>query len=250
MAHLQIADARVYAELAVFDKDGTLIDFHRVWGGRAQRAVAALGDGVDAALHDALLHTMGVDRTTGRVDGQGLLAQFPHDVIHAHCLQTMIEAGVPPQRADRELRTRFAGVMRAPPQRGEMLAIGDLQALFSGLRAAGLRLGVVTTDDRDATLQTLSVLQLSEHVAQVVCGNDPVAAKPSPEGILRIAAALEVLPQHALMIGDTAADMRAGRAAGCFCVGVTSGACAAAQLRELADVVVNSVHEIHLLGTV
>lgn len=247
MACLQIADARVDAELAVFDKDGTLIDFHGVWGGRALRAVAALGERVDAALHEALLNTLGVDRRTGRVDGQGLLAQFPHDVIHARCVQTLVDAGVARSRAERTLRTRFAEVMRAPPRPDEMLPIGDLRALFSALRAAGLRLGVVTTDDRDATLQTLSALQLSEHVTQVVCGNDPVAAKPSPEGILQIAAAVDVQPQHALMVGDTAADMRAGRAAGCFCVGVTSGACDADQLRHLADVIVDSVQEIRVL---
>ncbi len=46
MARLQIATAHVDADLAVFDKDGTLIDFHGVWGPRGIRAVAATWNAV------------------------------------------------------------------------------------------------------------------------------------------------------------------------------------------------------------
>ena len=247
MARLQIATAHVDADLAVFDKDGTLIDFHGVWGGRGIRAVAALGDQVDAALREALLLAMGIDSATGRVDGHGILAQFPHHVIQDRCLQTMVEAGVSRQWAETLLHRRFAEVMRAPPQPDEMLAIGDLAGLFTGLREAGMCLGVLTTDDREATLKTLAALALSEHVSHVVCGDDPVVAKPAPDGILHIAAASGISPQRSVMVGDTATDMRAGRAAGCFCVGVTSGAGDAEQLREFAHVVVESVHDIHVL---
>ncbi len=112
MARLQIATAHVDADLVVFDKDGTLIDFHGVWGARGIRAVAALGDQVDAALREALLLAMGIDSATGRVDGHGILAQFPHHVIQDRCLQTMVEAGVSRQWAETLLHRRFAKVMR------------------------------------------------------------------------------------------------------------------------------------------
>ena len=70
---------------------------------------------------------------------------------------------------------------------------------------------------------------------------------PAPDGILQIAAASGISPQRSVMVGDTVADMRTGRAAGCFCVGVTSGAGDAEQLLEFAHVVVESVHDIHVL---
>jgi len=248
MARLQVATAEVDAELAVFDKDGTLVDFHGVWGGRGKRAVAALGDEVDAALREALLLTMGVDKSSGRVDGRGILAQFPHQVIQERCLQTMVDAGISRDWADGMLSERFAEVMRAPPQPGELLAIGDLAGLFAGLRAAGVSVGVLTTDDREATLRTLAELALAEAVPHIVCGDDPLPAKPEPDGLLQIATAAGVSPQRALMVGDTVTDMRAGRAAGCFCVAVTSGAGQAGELRELADVVVDTVHDIHVLS--
>ncbi|MDH3712928.1 MAG: HAD family hydrolase [Gammaproteobacteria bacterium] len=247
MARLRIASVEVDADLAVFDKDGTLIDFHGVWGGRAQRAVEALGDPVDMALREALLLTLGIDRLSGRVDGRGILAQFPHHVIQDHCLQTMVDAGIAQQWAEDLLNERFAQVMRAPPQADELLAIGDLAGLFADLHAAGVSLGVLTTDDREATLATLAVLALDETVPHVVCGDDPLPAKPAPDGILRIAAAAGVPPQRSLMVGDTVTDMLAGHAAGSFCVGVTSGAGDAGELCELADVVVESVHDIQVL---
>ena len=244
MARLNIAGLEVHADLAVFDKDGTLIDFHGVWSGRGIRAVAALGDAVDAALREALLLTMGIDTASGRVDGRGILAQLPHEVIQQHCLQIMIEAGISEPQAEVLLTERFAAVMRAPPQPGELRAIGDLAGLFATLRDAGVGLGVLTTDDREATLRTFAALQLTDSLAHVVCGDDPLPAKPAPDGILRIAATAGVSPQRMLMVGDTVTDMRAGRAAGCVCVAVTSGAGDAGELRELADVVVDSVHAI------
>jgi HAD superfamily hydrolase (TIGR01509 family) len=249
MARLRIAAVEVQADLAVFDKDGTLIDFHGVWGGRGQRAVEALGGPVDMALREALLLTLGIDAISGRVDGRGILAQFPHHVIQDHCLETMVDAGVARQQAEDLLNERFAQVMRAPPQAEELLAIGDLAGLLTGLHAAGVSIGVLTTDDREATLETLAALALAETVPYVVCGDDPLPAKPAPDGILHIAAAAGVHPQRSLMVGDTATDMRAGRAAGCFCVAVTSGAGDAGELGELADIVVESVHDIHVLDT-
>jgi len=246
MARLRIAGAEVHAELAVFDKDGTLIDFHGVWSGRGRRAVAALGDAVDAALSETLLVTLGIDTVSGRVDGRGILAQLPHQAIQDAVLQTMVAAGFPRADAEVLLNERFAAVMRAPPRADELQAIGDLAGLFANLRAAGVGLSVLTTDDRRATLRTLARLDLADSLSHVVCGDDPLPAKPAPDGILRIAAAAGVALQHTLMVGDTVADMCAGRAAGSFCVGVTSGAGDAGELRELADVVVESVHAIRV----
>ena len=64
-------------EVVVFDKDGTLIEFHRMWRGW----VATLGDDLSRILgldlRDELYALMGVDRETGRVYPHGLLAATP-----------------------------------------------------------------------------------------------------------------------------------------------------------------------------
>ena len=51
----------------------------------------------------------------------------------------------------------------------------------------------------------------------VVIGFDDVSeTKPHPEGILKALEQLDVPPEMALMVGDTVADIQAGRAAGCW----------------------------------
>ncbi|MBP0652219.1 hypothetical protein J8J40_34670, partial [Mycobacterium tuberculosis] len=54
--------------LVLFDKDGTLIDFHRLWGPRTARAIAALAAVAGRPdLVDPLAATIGLDRATGRI---------------------------------------------------------------------------------------------------------------------------------------------------------------------------------------
>ena len=56
---------------------------------------------------------------------------------------------------------------------------------------------------------------------------------------------LGVRPQEMAMIGDSAGDMSAARAAGAgFTIGVTSGPATAAELAPLADVVVADIHAV------
>lgn len=50
-----------------------------------------------------------------------------------------------------------------------------------------------------------------------------VARKPSPEGALLIARELEIPPQNCAYVGDTDVDMKTGKAAGMYTVGVRWG---------------------------
>src|SRR6476619_1045744 len=61
-------------ETVIFDKDGTLIDFHAMWGGWARQ----LGDRLDLVIRRPVsldvYATIGFDPTTGRVASRSLLA--------------------------------------------------------------------------------------------------------------------------------------------------------------------------------
>ena len=80
----------------------------------------------------------------------------------------------------------------------------------------------------------------------LICADDPgVAAKPAPDGLLRIAHSLGVVPARMTIVGDAAGDLHAGRAAGCgLVVGVLSGPARSAELAPLADAVVADVHAL------
>jgi phosphoglycolate phosphatase-like HAD superfamily hydrolase len=48
----------------------------------------------------------------------------------------------------------------------------------------------------------------------VICGDEVANYKPHPEPVLRTLSALDCAPHHAIMIGDSTADVLAGKAAG------------------------------------
>lgn len=66
-------------------------------------------------------------------------------------------------------------------------------------------------------------------------------AKPEPGQMLAFAAASGLAPYRIAMVGDSAHDLHAGRAAGMICVGVLTGMAGPDTLAPLADVVLPDI---------
>lgn len=102
-------------------------------------------------------------------------------------------------------------------------------SLLQGLHDQGARLGVLTRNRRDLALTTLDVLGVGHLFRQQdVLGRDCVTPKPAPDGILRILHGWQGTPSHAVMVGDSVHDVRAGLAAGTYTVRISSAPCAEA----------------------
>jgi len=88
------------------------------------------------------------------------------------------------------------------------------------LAAAGLPLGVVTNKPRAFTLRLLDRLAVADRFAAVVCGDSGWPKKPAADMLLAACRTLAAAPAATLMLGDSANDVRAARAAGCpvWCV--------------------------------
>lgn len=107
----------------------------------------------------------------------------------------------------------------------------DLVTLFEGMgdllaeaQSAGSRLAVVTGKSRSTALMTLEMLGILDRFEVVYAGDDVERQKPDP---MALKMALDDMahddPAHAAMIGDSAADVIAGRAAGMATIGVLWG---------------------------
>jgi len=97
------------------------------------------------------------------------------------------------------------------------------RGVIEGLRAlhaAGLPLACITNKAERFTVDLLQRTGLDGFFAVVVCGDTVARKKPDPEPVLTACARLDVRPADALMIGDSANDVEAARAAGCriWCV--------------------------------
>ncbi len=90
------------------------------------------------------------------------------------------------------------------------------------LRNKAYLLGVVTSRDRDEAATITVQRSATTHRCGRRCrGYRPHEAHPMP---IRLAAQqLGVSPEQCIMVGDTAVDIRAGKAAGALAVGVRSG---------------------------
>jgi phosphoglycolate phosphatase len=88
------------------------------------------------------------------------------------------------------------------------------------LREAGLPLACITNKAERFTVDLLERTGLNGFFGAVVCGDTVARKKPDPEPVLAACARLGVRPAEALMIGDSANDVQAARAAACpvWCV--------------------------------
>ncbi len=84
-------------------------------------------------------------------------------------------------------------------------------------------LAVVSSRDRRGTLAFLDQWRLRPHFREVLTALSAPRMKPHPAPIIAAARALGVAPEECLMVGDTRADILAGRRAGAQTVGVLCG---------------------------
>lgn len=224
-------------DLVVFDKDGTLVDFHAMWSDWMVRLAGDLerltGKPIASALHGAL----GFDATAGRALPGRPLAATPMADLRVLTHETLVRAGVSVEGAEAALAVAWAG----PDPVALARPLADLPALFGALRATGRRIAVVTTDDREPTERTLAALGVTRLVDAVVAADDGVAVKPAPDAVLRVVALLGVRAERTAVVGDAVADLAMARAAGARAIAVTSGVSAAPDLAAAADAIVPSV---------
>ncbi len=90
-------------------------------------------------------------------------------------------------------------------------------------RLSDMALGVVTTKAQDQAEMVLQHLDLAQHFHHVQGARPGIPLKPAPDSLLAALAALACPPERALMVGDTAADILAGQAAGVRTCAVTYG---------------------------
>jgi len=105
-----------------------------------------------------------------------------------------------------------------------LLAYEGVEEVLIGLRAAGRRLGIVTSKSHDAVDLAWGVLPtLRDLFDVVIAAEDSVLHKPEPAPILEALARCGSDGAGACYVGDAPFDMQAGRAAGVTTIAVPWG---------------------------
>jgi phosphoglycolate phosphatase len=222
----------------VFDKDGTLFDFHATWRGVISEALAGLAPH-DAGLRHRLGAAVGFDGTTGVfTPGSLIVAGSTGEVAAAW-------AALMPGAVAAEIEAA-ANALATGVGPGDLVpAAPDLAALMDGFRALGCALGVATHDSEAAARRQLTLVGALDRFDFVAGYDSGHGLKPGPGMIRAFCAATGRRPEETAMIGDSLHDLEAGRAAGAgFVVGVLTGPAARSDLERHADLVLNSIAEL------
>jgi len=219
----------------LFDKDGTLLDYHRTWG-PINLAAAELAAAGDAALAERLLHVGGMDRESMITRAGSLLAAAHTREI----AEAWVAAGSP--LSPSELSARLDALFTASATGS--VPVGDLDALFTALTGMGLRLGIASSDNEASIRLMLSHLDLAHHMAFVTGYDSGNGVKPGPGMVLACARAFSISPAEIAVVGDNTHDIDMARSAGAgLAIAVLSGTGGSDDL-AMADVRLADVMEL------
>lgn len=198
----------------LFDVDGTLLD---------------TSEFIFQAFESALLpHNVPLDRKElGKLMGKGLQEIY---TILAPAIESsiLIAAHRDFQKKNLHLAQPFPGV------------IETLQAL----KKKQMKLAAVTTRSKVTSIVSLEQASIYNYFDIVISGEDAEHIKPHPAPVLKAIDMLGVDASEAIMVGDTYADVEAGKAAGTKTVGVSYGFHGSAVAANNPDYLIHSLKEL------
>lgn len=214
----------------IFDKDGTLFDYHRTWANWSRNFLLDLSGG-DLPLARRLGDSVGFefDFVAFREDSV-MVSHTPHDIAERllPLLPGATLSGI----------ITLMSVMTAEVPQAEAT---PLEPLLSELTSRGIMLGVVTNDCEMPTRRHLEDARISDAFQMVLASDSGYAPKPAPDMLTAFAETTGFDPKDVLMIGDSGHDMRAARAAGMDGLAVLTGVHLRQQLEPLAVDVIPSI---------
>lgn len=198
-----------------FDKDGTLVDSHALWWSLYDARAPYIRERYGERVLQAWAEMNGVDPESRTLDPSGALAlsslaeetAILAVLIYLETRQgwsiCMAEAGELIQHAD-------AGI---PIEACTVPTPGAID-LIHAIKARGLPIVIVTSDQRDRTLRMLQHLQLDDAVDCVICPEDVEHGKPAPDMVHKVSSLLGVHPSKIVVVGDSRVDIEMAAAAG------------------------------------
>jgi phosphoglycolate phosphatase len=172
--------------------------------------------GIEAAEKWAELS--GVDLRNYNVDLMGPLAKAPRKEDITVAAAALWPRGYRWYEAIEAARRLYEEADRLQETRYVPILFEGIAETLRTLKGAGLRLGIATNGSGVAARGLMAVHRL-EGLFEVFVGADMVEeGKPDPEMILLSCKMAGIPPSKTVYVGDSPADMMAGRAAGCSAV--------------------------------
>ena len=226
------------AQAIIFDKDGTLIDFDFMWGTWTLQLAERLQTVTGLDARAALCSSYGYDMQRRKILPDGKLTCTPMWRLREMIFEIVRSFDL--SEAQSRFTVEQAWFVPDPVTLAKPFT--DVRKLFTNIQHRGIKIAIATTDDRGPTEAMLHAFGVADLVNTMVCADDGIRAKPAPDMVRTICSRLDIAPQKAVVIGDTAADMQMARSAGVgYAIGVLSGVGLLEHLTPLADILLDSV---------
>jgi phosphoglycolate phosphatase len=119
-----------------------------------------------------------------------------------------------------------------------------LAAIRNSENGAPRQLAVLSNKPVNPSRAIVDALGLGHYFSQVYGGNSFLSKKPDPEGVRKLLEESAVKPEQAVIVGDSHVDVRTGRNAGLWTVGVTYGFAPHTLENEPPDLLVDTALEV------
>ena len=212
---IQFGKLVLECEAIAFDKDGTLVESYALWwslyDARAPYIRRKYGDDV----LDSWTRMNGVDPETRTLDPSGPLA-----LSHLE-EETVILAVAVYLHIQEDWSVCMAGATELLAQADATIPIETCTVaapgaipLIRSIKARGLPIAIVTSDQGDRTRRMLQHLQIEDAVGCVICPEDVQHGKPAPDMVLKASGLLGISPSKIAVVGDSRVDIEMAAAAG------------------------------------
>jgi HAD superfamily hydrolase (TIGR01509 family) len=215
----ELAKKRIKVKGILLDLDGTIVDSRDAYTEAVKTAFAALGQKfvsteVATEIPKRLEQNLPINDLVKGIDAQKFLELY----LNAYYKAT---------------------ATRVKP----MPKIEDTLKKLS--KKAALALITMRYVPKENVIKELENFGLAKYFQHVITALDTHTPKPSPEALMKCAKKFGVEPCECLVVGDSVADLKAGKNAGAKTVAVLSGIFSREELeREKPDLILESVNQL------
>ena len=217
----------------LFDKDGTLLNYEKVWTPFAIKSVEAFTENFDIrSQKENVASALGL--VNNKMQSDSVAASGTGTDIHEE-FEKFARGGGEWAQAFYEENLDFIAE--------HMELIEGSREVLSTLKSLGYKNVIVTSDSRKGTELFIKQLELSDLIDDIVAGDDTEYQKPDIRVLYPFLNRHNYEVGEVVMVGDNTADTLLGKDEGLYTIGVLSGTSKREHLKG-ADLIVDSVTDL------